>query len=113
MSIEFSITRKKIITSQDVNTIAILLSNNKSIKLLNVIFVLEYKSNLISLSQLQNTSFIYYDKSIRMILMRREKIIAYAKHNWNLFILNLIKLRKAMTISCGRSTYIVSKKKQI
>lgn len=51
MSIKFSTIRKKIIYSQEVGTIVILLSNNQSIKLLNIILILKYKSNLIFFSQ--------------------------------------------------------------
>lgn len=50
MNIEFSTVRKKIIYSQKISTISILLLNNQSIKLLNIAFVPECKSNLIFFS---------------------------------------------------------------
>lgn len=71
--------------------------------------MLECKSNLIYLGQLQDTGFIYYDKPTKMILMRREKVVAYVRHNKNLFVLDLIKPKKAMVISCERPIYIISK----
>lgn len=113
MSIEFNITGKKIIYFQEVDTISILLSNNQKIELLKVAFIPECESNVIFFGQLQNTRFIYYDKSTRMTLIRSEKFNTHARCNQNLIVFDLIKLRKAMAVSCGGSIYIVSKNKQI
>lgn len=45
--------------------------------------------------------------------MRRRKIVAHARDNQKLFVLDLIKLGKAITISHERPKHIVSKNKQI
>lgn len=78
-SIKFSITSKKIIYLQKISIIIISLSNDQSIKLLNIVLVLECKSNLIFFGQLQETSFTYYDKSIKMTLIKRAKVVAYTR----------------------------------
>lgn len=113
MSIEFSTTGKKIIYLQEVGNISILLSINKSIRLLNIALIPECKSKLISLGQLRDTNFTYQDKSMRMTLIRRRKIVAYAKRGRNFFILDLIKSGKAMAMGCGRLIHIINKNKQI
>lgn len=46
-----------------------------------------------------------------MILIRREKIVIYVKHYQNLFVLNFIKLEKAIAIGHRISIYIVNKNK--
>lgn len=88
-------------------------SNHKLIKLLNIALIPEGRSNLIFLGQLYETNFIYYDKPIKIILIKKKKIVAYAKQDQNLFVLEFIKLDKAMTIGCKRSIYIINKNKQI
>lgn len=73
MSIKFITTSKRIIYLQKFSTVLILLSNNQSIKLLNIIFILECESNLISFGQLQDIDFTYYNELIKITLMRRGK----------------------------------------
>lgn len=107
----FSIVEKKIIYSWDITTISILLSDNKSIKLFNITPIPEYESNLISLGQLLDTGFIYYNKPIKKTLMKREKVVAYVKWNQTLFVFNLIKLENAMAICHKKSKYVISKNK--
>lgn len=48
-----------------------------------------------------------------MILIRKERVIVYIKHNQNLFILDIIKLEKVITVDHRRLIYIISKNKQI
>lgn len=79
MNIEFGTIDKKIIYFIEVDIVTILLSNNKSIDLFNIVFVLEYKSNLIFFDQLRKTGFTYQNKSIRMSLMRKSKIVAHIR----------------------------------
>lgn len=81
MSIVFCIVGKKIIYSQEVSIVSISLLNNKSIELFNAALVSECESNLIFLGQLWDTGFTYYNKPIRMILVKRKKVVAYAKRN--------------------------------
>lgn len=45
--------------------------------------------------------------------MKRKKVMAYAKHNQNFFILNFIKLGKTMAVSYKKLKHIISKNKQI
>lgn len=104
-----AITKKKIIYLQEVGTVSILLSNNQLIKLFNTAFVLECESNLISLSQPRDISFIYYKEFIKMTLMRRTKIVAHAIHHQNLFLPDFIKPEKAIIMDRKRPTHIVSK----
>lgn len=85
------------------------LSSNQSIKLLNVAFMSECESKLILLGQSWDISFIHYNKPIRMILIRGEKVFPYAKFNRNLFVFDFIKLEIAMVISYRRPQYIVNK----
>ena len=79
MNIEFGTTDKKIIYFHEVDILIIFLSNNKSINLFNIVFVLEYKSNLIFFGQLRKTGFTYQNKSIRMSLIRKGKIVAHIR----------------------------------
>lgn len=46
-----------------------------------------------------------------MTLIRKEKVVVYARYDQNIFVLDFIKLKKAMTIDCKRLIYIVSNNK--
>lgn len=111
ISIKFNITGKIIIYSQEVDTITIPFLNNKLIKLLNIALIAKYKSNFVFLDKLQKTGFIYYNKPIKMTLIKREKVVVHTRRDINLFILIFIKSRKAMVVGYGRPTHIVSKNK--
>lgn len=45
--------------------------------------------------------------------MSRKKVVAHVRYDQNLFVLDSIKLGKAMAISRRRPRYIVSNNKQI
>lgn len=72
---------------------------NSNIELHNVVLALGYDSNLISLSQLQETEIIYCDNPTTMTLMQHKKVIVYAKQTWNLFTLNLVYSKRAIAVT--------------
>ncbi len=96
-------------------------TGSTTIKLYNVALAPNYNSNLILLGQLQKSGIIYYDSPNAMMLMRKGRIIAQARRDQNLFILDLALPGQAMSVRTramaitgrGRSTYFVSQNKQI
>lgn len=40
--------------------------------------------------------------------MKRGKVVAYTRRNQNLFVLVLIKLKKAIAMGCKKPKYIIS-----
>lgn len=76
MTTDFITTGKKVIQSKQIRTICILLFGRKSIKLLNIVLVLKFNSNLISFEQLRKTDIMFHDNSSYMMLTKDGKIIA-------------------------------------
>lgn len=70
---------RKIIKTNKIGTIAIPIANNTTIKLYNIIFALQYNSNLISFSQLRKNKIIYHNNPTLIILMKDRKTVAPAK----------------------------------
>lgn len=77
----------------------ILLANGSKIDLQNVAVTSRCDSNLISLSQLQETGITFYDDPRAMTLMRNGKVIAKAKKDRNLFTLELVHPGRAMAVT--------------
>lgn len=106
-------------------TVRITLANGESIKLKNMALVTEYESNLILLKQLQDNKIIYYSKNTQMLLTQDSLLIAQAKRDWNLFILDFTTLKKIIqtnivtnkhimrTIGQKRPIYFISRSKKI
>lgn len=111
INIKFSIAKKKIIYFQKISIMIISFLNNKSITLLNIAFILKCKLNLIFFSQLQKTGFTYYDKFIKMILIKKKKVVTYTRQNRNFFILDFIKLKKFIIVNYRKPIYIINKNK--
>lgn len=98
------------------------LANGNTIELQNVALAPDCDSNLISLGQLQESGITYHDDPSAMTQMRNGEIIALARRERNLFVLDLAHPGRAMaTISqkamviTGRGwlTHLVSQNKQI
>ncbi len=91
------------------------------IELHNVALAPNCDSNLISLGQLRESGISYHDNPSAMTLMRVGEIIAHAKKNHNLFILNtampgqvMSAISRAMTTTGqGQPTHLVSQNKRI
>lgn len=81
-----------------ISTISILLLGKNTIGLYNITLALRYVTNLILFSQFCENRITYYNKLIRIILMRNEKFIIEAKKEQNLFILNLANLEKTIVV---------------
>lgn len=120
MSIDFVTAGKKIIRSEEIGTLSIPLANGKSIELLDIAFIPECNSNLISLRQLRETGITFHDNPNHMTLIRHGVVIAQAKQHRNFFILDraipktVIKIRNlAMATKRGRSTHLVNKNKKV
>lgn len=84
------------IRSEYVVTVVIPLKDDQSIKLEGVTYPPESNSNLISLCQLRESGIGYQDDPTSMTLRRGSEVIAYAKRNQNLFILDTVTVGKFM-----------------
>lgn len=97
-NIDFVTTGGQIIRTDKVRNIAIFLVGGFIIKIHNIIFTLQYNSNLILLGQLHKNRIIYYDNTNIMILIKNKKAIKYAKKEQNLFPLDFAFSKAAMII---------------
>lgn len=97
-SIDFVTAAGQVIQTNEINTIAIPLSDGKTIELHNITYASECDLNLISLDQLRKRGILFHDDPITMTLMREEKIIAHVKREQNLFVFKLAAARAAMAI---------------
>ena len=112
---------------EEIGTVSIPLADGSKIELQNIALAPGCDSNLISLGQLRETEITFYDNPTAMTLMRNGKIIAQAKRDQNLFILELAQpgraivtikivsiLPKAIAIQGrGQPTHLVSQNKRI
>lgn len=89
--------KRQVIHTENIGTFCIPLVNGNNIKLHNVALAPGCDSNLISLSQLQETGITYHDNSKAMTLIKKRKVIAQAKRTHNLFTFNLAQPRRVMT----------------
>lgn len=121
-SIDFVTAASQVIRTEEISTVSIPLANGNTIKLQNVALAPDCDSNLISLGQLQESGITYRDDPTAMTLMRSREIIALARRERNLFILDLARPGRAMaTISQkamaitgrGRPTNLLSQNKRI
>ena len=124
-SIDFVTAAGQVIQINEISTVAILLSDGKTIELHNVAYTPECNSNLIFLGQLRESGISFHDDPTTMMLMRKRKVIAHAKREQNLFVLKLAAAGVAMTIRSlkprrtmaitgrGRPTHLVSQNKRI
>ena len=94
--IDFTTTAGQVIRSEYVGTVVIPLKDGQSIKLEGVTYTPESNSNLISLCQLRESGIGYHDDPTSMTLRRGSEVIAYAKRNQNLFILDTVTVGKFM-----------------
>lgn len=118
-SIDFVTVISQVIQINKIGTVPFLLSSGIIIELYNIAYAPECNSNLIFLGKLCKSGILFYDNPTIMTLIRKKKVIIYAKQEQNLFILKLIivritmaiktlKLRKIMTITgCRQLTYLV------
>lgn len=88
-SIDFIIIASQIIQTEEIGTVSILVADGITIELQNVALTLGYNLNLISLSQLQENSIIYYNAPSSMILIRGGRTIARAKKSHISFTFDL------------------------
>lgn len=120
-SIDFVTAVGQIIRTNEIGTVAILLTGGTTIELHNVAFAPQCDSNLISLGQQRKSGITYHDDPTMMILIKDGKAIVHAKRERNLFILDLAApgkvmavMPKAMAITRqGRPTHLVSHNKHI
>lgn len=88
----------QVIQINKIGTVAILLSNAKTIRLYNVAHTSKCNSNLISFSQLRKNGILFRDDPMTITLTREEKVITYTKQKRDLFDLKLAAARAAMAI---------------
>lgn len=88
-SLNFTTIEGQILQAKSIGTIAIPIANEFLLKLGNVIYTSNCNSNLISLAQLHDSNIIYINNFEVMILIQLGQLIAYARQNQNLFVLNL------------------------
>lgn len=88
----------QVIHTKNISTFSIPLVDGNNIRLHNIALAPGCDSNLISLSQLQETGITYHDNSRAMTLMKKRKVIAQAKRTHNLFTLDLAQPKRVMTI---------------
>ena len=120
-SIDFITAAGQVIRTEEIGTVSIPLADGTTIKRHNIALAPRCNSNLISLSQLQESGIIYHDDPSSITLMRGNKTIVRAKRSHNLFTLNLAMpgqimsvISRAMAITGrGRPTHLVSKNKRI
>lgn len=75
---------------------SITLTDRLSIKFKDVALILNYKSKLIFLAQLQKNKITYHNTNLSMLLMQDDLPIAYAKRDQKLVILNFLTPKKIM-----------------
>lgn len=108
-SINFITIAGQIIQTKAIGTVSIPLAGGNTIELHNVTLTLGYDSNLISLSQLCESRYTYYDNPTTMTLMKDRKVIVEAKRERNFFTFDLAHPGKAMAIISLRSKTSSSK----
>lgn len=112
--LDFTTARGQILRAESIGTIAIPLANGSSIELRNVVYAPDCDSNLISLGQLRDSGIKYIDDNEAMTFVRSGRIIAQARRDLNLFILDLAIPNRAMQVTGrGRPTHLVSKNKKV
>ena len=85
---DFMTAGVQIIRSKDVGIVCIALADKTSIEFEGIALVLEYKSNFISLGQLQDNK-IYHDQDTHMLLTQDSLPIVQARRDWTLFVLDI------------------------
>lgn len=85
--------------AKNISTITILLVNELSIRLKEVVYAPDYDFNLISLNQFRENNITFINNENYMRLMQGGQEIAWAKKIRNFFILDLALPNKAMQIS--------------
>ena len=88
----------QIIYTKEIGTVLIILTGGNTIKLHNIVLVLGFDSNLISLGQFRKSRITYHDNLTTMMLMKDRKVIAEVKREQNLFTLNLAYPGKTIAI---------------
>lgn len=88
----------QVICIEEIGTVSILLVNGNTIELQNVALAPDYDLNLISLGQLWESGITYHNNPSIMTLMRNGEIIALARREKNLFVLDLAHSGRAMAI---------------
>lgn len=86
--------KKKIIYICKVCIIQISLLNNIFTKLFKIAFILKSRSKLINFEKIHNNNFIYYNKSIKILAMKKQNTITYIIYNENFLLLNSILFKK-------------------
>ncbi len=87
-SIDFVTAAGQVIRKEEISIVSIPLSGGVTIELLNVALAPICDSNLIPFDQLREIGITYHDNPTAMTLMRNGKIVANAKRERNLFILD-------------------------
>lgn len=87
---DFVTAAEDVIWTKEIGTISIPLANRNNIELHNVALAPGCDSNLISLSQLQETGIIYHNDLIAIKLIKQGKVIAQVKKTRNLFMFDLV-----------------------
>lgn len=103
---DFTTAGGQIICSKGVGMVSIALADGSNINLNGVALVSDYKSNLISLSQLQKNRITYHNTNSYILLMQDGVPITYARRDQNLFILDFAVLRKIMQTNIANLTYV-------
>lgn len=97
--LNFTTAESQILWTKKIRMIAILLSDKSSLKFQDVAYIPNCNLNLIFFSQLRNNNITYIDNLKTMTLIQVKHLIAYAKCNQNLFVLELVTSNKAMQIT--------------
>lgn len=118
--LDFTTAGGQVLRTESIGAIAIPLAEGSSIKLRDVAYAPDCNSNLILLGQLRDSGITYVDNAEAMTLVQSGPTVAQARRDWNLFILDLAMLNKAMQVrgamqvtGRGRPTHLVSKNKRI
>lgn len=79
-----------------IDTIAISLANDSTVKLERVVYAPKCDSNLIFLSELRNSKITFVDNADAITSVQGDGPIIYVKRDYNLFILDLTISGKVM-----------------
>lgn len=72
-------TASQIIQTNEIGIVVILLLGGKIIKFHNIVYTLKFDLNLIFFGQLRKSRLLFYNDLIIITLLRKEKVITYAK----------------------------------
>ena len=104
---EFITAGGKVIRSREVETVYLSFQSGKMI-LLNVVYILKFDSNLISLGHLHESGISYHDYPYSMILKQGNSRIRLAVRHKNLLILETESEKAMLVRGRGRPTYELS-----